>query len=242
MDSLAKDWKDSSLHFLGENRRPCAPCISGGGNTSVLFILMSPRLVLSPVLGPEHSPHRLTGLDWVELGKNSNVFSPDDNSGGFFCIPFCSCFVRMPRSMHVFIHPSVHRSIHPFVHSFIHSFFKLHLGVYQILEGTEGYASVGPDFGKFTLKRARALFSGLCSLPEGPAESEPGRWNCTGLSSVPACAPQSLSRSRKVTNCGCKLALALILAYSKHSIFFQTEFRAFDWSLNHLPRQSLSPV
>lgn len=55
----------------------------------------------------------------------------------------------------------------------------------------------------------------LYNLPGATAELELGRWSCLGLSSVPACPPQSLNRSRKVTNCGCKLALALILAYSK---------------------------
>lgn len=108
-------------------------------------------------------------------------------------------------------------SEHPvaLIHLSIHPFFKLHLEQYRILEGMEGYASFSPAFRKFTLRKTWALFSGLYNLPEVAEELESGACTCWSLSSVLASTPQSLNRSRKVTNCGCKLALALILAYSK---------------------------
>lgn len=111
------------------------------GSTSVFFIVFLWQ-ILSPVLGTEQSQYRLIGSDWVELGKSSNEISPNNNKGssacepsheggkdGSFCIAFCNCFVRMPRS--------IHSSIHSFMHSFTYSFFKLYLGVRWVLEVIE---------------------------------------------------------------------------------------------------------
>lgn len=102
-----------------------------------------------------------------------------------------------------------------FICSFIHSFIpKPHLGVYRAL-GMGNSTVLQPCFQKVYLEENLSFVLWFRQPPWVAKELELSGCSCSGLSPLLASTPKSLNRSRKVTNCGCKLALVLILAYSK---------------------------
>lgn len=104
--------------------------------------------------------------------------------------------------------------IHPLIHSCLHSLPPSLKTAPGSAPGTRSHGRLC-RFQRAYLEKTRALFSNFYNLPEVAQELEAGRRSCLAPSSVPASTPPSSNRSRKVTHCGCKLALALILAYSK---------------------------